>query len=152
MYSPDRAKQIKFTKEKLKKDGIIGFIEKFSNKDITEFLKREHIKDSLFKTRFFSQKAIQLKKDNVLTDMNNCLVTIDTLKNILADFFKYAVINWNSRNFYTVYASNSKNNLLSFLSNMTPALTPSQFVHTKLPVPLLNLNEDDIKYRVVKEK
>lgn len=49
MYSPDRAKQIKFTKEKLKKDGIIGFIEKFSNKDITEFLKREHIKDSLFK-------------------------------------------------------------------------------------------------------
>ena len=35
---------------------------------------------------------------------------------------------------------------------MTPALTPSQFVHTKLPVPLLNLNEDDIKYRVVKEK
>ena len=53
MYSPDRAKQIKFTKEKLKKDGIIGFIEKFSNKDITEFLKREHIKDSLFKNRFF---------------------------------------------------------------------------------------------------
>ena len=41
MYSPDRAKQIKFTKEKLKNDGIIGFIEKFSNKDITEFLKRE---------------------------------------------------------------------------------------------------------------
>ena len=65
---------------------------------------------------------------------------------------KYAVINWNSGNFYTVYASNSKNNLLSFLSNTTPALTPSQFVHTKLPVPLLNLNEDDIKYRVVKEK
>lgn len=84
--------------------------------------------------------------------MNNCLVTIDTFKNILANFFKYAVINWNSGNFYTVYASNSKNNLLSFLSNMTPALTPSQFVHTKLPVPLLNLNEDDIKHRVVKEK
>ncbi len=125
MYSPDRAKQIKFTKEKLKKDGIIGFIEKFSNKDITEFLKREHIKDSLFKNRFFSQKDIQLKKDNVLTDMNNGLVTIDTFKNILADFFKYAVINWNSGNFYTVYASNSKNNLLSFLSNMTPALTPN---------------------------
>ena len=42
MYSPDRAKQIKFTKEKLKKDGIIGFIEKFSNKDNiskTHFLK-----------------------------------------------------------------------------------------------------------------
>lgn len=152
MYSPDRAKQVKFTKEKLKNDGIIGFIEKFSNKDITEFLKREHIKDSLFKNRFFSQKAIRLKKENVLTDMNNCLVTIDTFKNILANFFKYAVINWNSGNFYTVYASNSKNNLLSFLSNMTPALTPSKFVHTKLPVPLLNLNEDDIKYRVVKEK
>ena len=74
MYSPDRAKQIKFTKEKLKKDGIIGFIEKFSNKDITEFLKREHIKDSLFKNRFFSQK------DNVLTDMNNGLVTLTHLK------------------------------------------------------------------------
>ena len=80
MYSPDRAKQIKFTKEKLKKDGIIGFIEKFSNKDITEFLKREHIKDSLFKNRFFSQKDIQLKKDNVLTDMNNGLVTLTHLK------------------------------------------------------------------------
>lgn len=77
---PDRAKQIKFTKEKLKKDGIIGFIEKFSNKDITEFLKREHIKDSLFKNRFFSQKDIQLKKDNVLTDMNNGLVTLTHLK------------------------------------------------------------------------
>mgnify|MGYP007014238809 FL=1 len=67
-------------KEKLKKDGIIGFIEKFSNKDITEFLKREHIKDSLFKNRFFSQKDIQLKKDNVLTDMNNGLVTLTHLK------------------------------------------------------------------------
>ena len=69
-----------------------------------------------------------------------------------ADFFKYAVINWNSGNFYTVYASNSKNNLLSFLSNMTPALTPNQFVHTDLPVALLNLNKNEIKYRVIKEK
>ena len=91
MYSPDRAKQIKFTKEKLKKEisrfknsmqspAEAGFIEKFSNKDITEFLKREHIKDSLFKNRFFSQKDIQLKKDNVLTDMNNGLVTLTHLK------------------------------------------------------------------------
>ena len=38
MYSPDRAKQIKFTKEKLKKDGIIGFMEKFSNKDMNNGL------------------------------------------------------------------------------------------------------------------
>ena len=73
MYSPDRAKQIKFTKEKLKKDGIIGFIEKFSNKDITEFLKREHIKDSLFKNRFLHAtpsicSLINIASSTVLTD------------------------------------------------------------------------------------
>ena len=80
MYSPDRAKQIKFTKEKLKNKVWKPKRGKFSNKDITEFLKREHIKDSLFKNRFFSQKDIQLKKDNVLTDMNNGLVTLTHLK------------------------------------------------------------------------
>ena len=53
MYSPDRAKQIKFTKEKLKKDGIIGFIEKFSNKDITE---NENISKTHFLKIDFSHK------------------------------------------------------------------------------------------------
>ena len=35
---------------------------------------------------------------------------------------------------------------------MTPALTPNQFVHTDLTVALLNLNKNEIKYRVIKEK
>ncbi|WP_165212631.1 hypothetical protein ACFSN5_01690 [Streptococcus tangpeifui] len=151
MYSSNREKQIKFTKSKLKSDGIIGFIEKFSNTDANEFFKREQIKDIYFKRRFFSEEDIFLKKKNVLSDMNNGLVTLEQFIDALSKFFAYAVINWNSGNFYTLYASNNKNNLLNFLSYMPSSLIPDKYVHIELPTALLTLNKSEIKYRTIKE-
>lgn len=151
MYSSDRRSQIKYTKEKLKPDGIMGFIEKFSNTNLKEFNEREFIKDNYFKKLFFSQVDINKKRENVLGDMHNCLVTLEEFTAILSELFDYAIVNWNSGNFYTIYASNNKDNLLDFLSKMTESLTPKRFVHHQLPVILFGLTKNEIKYRKIKE-
>lgn len=152
MYSSDRRSQIKYAKEKLKSDGIMGFIEKFSNTDLREFNKREFIKDNYFKKSFFSQVDINKKRQTVLGDMHNNLVTLEEFTKILSEFFNYAIVNWNSGNFYTIYSSNNKNNLLDFLSEMTESLTPKEFVHHQLPVILFGLTKNEIKYRRIKEE
>ena len=70
---------------------------------------------------------------------------------ILSEFFDSAIANLNSENFYTIYASKNKDNLLDFLSKMAESLTPKRFVHHQLPVILFGLTKNVIKYRKIKK-
>ena len=87
----------------------------------------------------------------MLGDMHNGLVTLEEFTAILSELFDYAIVNWNTGNFYTIDASNNKDNLLEFLSKMTEPLTPKRFVHHQLPVILFGLTKNEIKYRKIKE-
>jgi len=149
MYNNDRYSQIEFTKKKLKPDGIIGFIEKFAHDSIEDFLRREEMKDYFFKKRFFSSSDIQTKREDVLNTMHNCLVTLEAFKNICLKFFDYAVAIWNSGNFYTIYASNSKQNLLNILSLMPKSFTPSEFIHDPVPFCLYGLSNRELVNREI---
>lgn len=145
MYSKARYKQIAHLKTKLKKNGIMGFVEKFSADNIEEYMYREYQKDNLFKIIYFSNKEIKNKKDQVLTYMNNGQVTISEFTTALLKIFQYAIITWNSGNFYSIYASDSKDNLIKFLNKMSKPLIPEEYVYKKLPTPLVGFSNIDIE-------
>lgn len=51
--------------------------------------------------------------------MDNGEVSLLEFKQELVKSFHYAVITWNSGNFYTIVASNSKKNIEKFISYMS---------------------------------
>lgn len=140
MYGNNRKDQIDYVKQKLKADGLLVFIEKFNCEYDEEYIRREEIKDQYFKNRFFEQEDIIQKRYEVLDTMHNGQVTLKEFSASLSDHFKYATIIWNSTNFYSIIASNSKKNLLQFVHEMPEVFIPKQFCFMdKLPYPLLGL-------------
>lgn len=94
MYSNERNKQIAFIKKKLKSDGIIGFVEKFTMEDDIEYRLREDQKDLLFKRLYFTSAEIEDKRSEILEQMDTGEVTLSVFKGALRYYFKYAVIIW----------------------------------------------------------
>lgn len=140
MYGNNRKDQIDYVKQKLKADGLMVFIEKFNCEYDEEYIRREEIKDQYFKNRFFEQEDIIQKRYEVLDTMHNGQVTLKEFSVSLSDHFKYAIIIWNSTNFYSIIASNSKKNLLQFVHEMPEVFIPKEFCFMdKLPYPLLGL-------------
>ncbi|MCR2019361.1 hypothetical protein NSB04_06325 [Blautia pseudococcoides] len=145
MYSSHRTIQIDFVKKKLKSDGIFCFIEKFNCDDPEEYLSREINKDRNFKARYFDETSIVEKRRDVLETMGNGQVTINEFEKCLMNHFQYAAIIWNSTNFYSIVASNSKVNLLELIAGMPDAFITREFCYlVKLPIPLYGIPEIEI--------
>ena len=131
MYGKERELPIKYFKQILKKDGISIFFEKNSHSSREEFLKREKQKNELFKTKFFSKQDINEKNKEVLSIMDNQLVTKEELIAAISKNYKYIVHIWNSGNFNIFVASDNKNNLERFIKIMPSNVIDEEFVYEK---------------------
>lgn len=129
MYSPNRVKQIEYVAQHLKADGIFVFVEKFRARDAQDYQRREEQKDFGFKARYFSQDAIQKKKADVLGTMHSNEVTLSQMRDAIDAQFRHCVMTWNSGNFYSLAASNARENLNLYLSHMAPAAIPHEYVY-----------------------
>ncbi|MFE0018358.1 class I SAM-dependent methyltransferase [Mesorhizobium sp. NPDC059054] len=129
MYSPNRAKQIEYVTQHLKQDGIFVFVEKFRRRDEFEYRRRELQKDHGFKARYFDREEIEKKQADVLDTMFGNEVTLAQMTEAIRLQFKYCAMTWNSGNFYSLAASNAKENLSLYLSQMEAPAIPHEYVY-----------------------
>lgn len=129
MYSPHRSKQIEFVTQHLKEGGIFLFVEKFRAVDENDYKRREYQKDFGFKARYFSQDEIEKKKTDVLGTMFTNEVTLKEMSVAIGAHFSHCVMTWNSGNFCTLAASNSKENLNRYLAWMAAPAIPYEYVY-----------------------
>ncbi|WP_245468443.1 class I SAM-dependent methyltransferase [Mesorhizobium sp. M1E.F.Ca.ET.063.01.1.1] len=129
MYSPNRARQVEFVVQHLKEGGIFVFVEKFRAVDDNDYIRREHQKDFGFKARYFPQNEIEKKKASVLATMFNNEVTLEAMSHAVGAHFKHCVMTWNSGNFCSLAASNSRSNLDRYLSHMEAPAIPHEYVY-----------------------
>ncbi len=127
-YGPNRREQIKYSSRLLKEDGLFMCLEKLKNKNILEYQKFEKIKDEEFKSLYFSEQDLSLKKEVFLKNMSNSgQVDFNIMSDALKYHFKHVYLIWNSANFYEFVASNSEKNISRFVSLMPDPYVPSQF-------------------------
>lgn len=136
MYSPNREQQVAFVAQNLAVDGIFLFVEKFRHDDIEEYRRREFQKDHGFKARYFSSADIQSKEQLVLTKMNENEVTLRQMGSVLKPLFGSCFVTWNSGNFYTLAASNSRQNLRRFISKLGRPALPTEYMYGEFPYSL----------------
>lgn len=129
MYSPNRAKQIEFVTQHLKEGGIFVFVEKFRAVDENDYSRREWQKDFGFKARYFPQEEIEKKKADVLKTMFNNEVTLEEMFHATGTHFNHCVMTWNSGNFCSLAASNNRENLNLYLSQMAAPAIPNEYVY-----------------------
>ncbi|WP_181166632.1 hypothetical protein [Mesorhizobium sp. B2-5-4] len=129
MYSPNRPKQIEFVTQHLKEGGIFVFVEKFRAADESDYQRREYQKDYGFKARYFPPDEIAKKKTDVLGTMFNNEVTLAEMARSVGAHFKYCTMTWNSGNFCSLAASNSKENLDLYASQMSAPAIPHEYVY-----------------------
>lgn len=129
MYSPNRAKQIEYVSQHLKGDGIFVFVEKFRARDAEEYERRELQKDHGFKLRYFPQDEIDRKTTAVLGTMFDSEVTLAQMSEAIRTRFRYCAMTWNSGNFYSLAASNAKENLERYLYQMEEPAIPYEYVY-----------------------
>jgi hypothetical protein len=139
MYSPNRGAQIEFVARHLKSDGIFLFLEKFRAIDQSDYDGRESQKDFGFKTRYFAVDEIRRKREQVLSTMNTCEVTLPEMATAVFGNFKHCAVTWNSGNFYGLAASNSKEHLQRYLSQMVHPAIPTEYEYE--PGPYTELSE-----------
>lgn len=137
MYSANRAEQIEFVSQNLKSDGILVLLEKNSQLDIEEYLRRELKKDDDFKSKYFSETQLKEKREKILNTMESGQITLDELTSAISIQFKFSLNVWNSCNFNLVIASNNQNNLEKFVSHMTYPCMPDDFCFEEIPQILL---------------
>lgn len=140
MYGCERAEPVALTKRHLKSDGILILTEKMAQHDLQEFRKREQLKDDVFKSQYFKEKDISLKRTTILSTMDHQLVTLKELTDVILKKFAHAVVLWNSGNFYSVAASDSIYNLSALVGIMLPPAVPQEFLHELLPRTLGSTN------------
>lgn len=133
MYSANRGSQIEFVARHLKSDGIFLFLEKFRATDQSDYEGREFQKDFGFKTRYFGVEDIKRKREQVLSTMNTCEVTLPQMATAVYADFKHCAVTWNSGNFYGLAASNSKENLQRYLSQMVHPAIPKEYEYEPEP-------------------
>lgn len=129
MYSPNRPKQIEFVSQKLKEGGIFVFVEKFRAVDEDDYQRRENQKDYGFKARYFPHEEIERKKRAVLGTMFNNEVTVQEMARAVGGHFNHCIMTWNSGNFCSLAASNSKENLELYISQMPAPAIPHEYVY-----------------------
>ena len=129
MYSPNRMKQIEFVTQHLKEGGIFVFVEKFRAANEGDYQRREYQKDYGFKARYFPQDEIHRKRIAVLGTMFNNEATLEEMARAVNAQFKHYVMTWNSGNFCSLAASNSKENLDLYVSQMPDPAIPHEYVY-----------------------
>ncbi|WP_337271095.1 class I SAM-dependent methyltransferase [Oryzifoliimicrobium ureilyticus] len=138
MYGRDRDKQTGFIAPRLRSNGVLVQVQKLSHQNGDAYLERERQKDDLFKSRFFSGRQIAEKRRDVLDTMFDFQVDLETTRSALGSYFQYAVVTWNSGNFYTIVSSNSLSSLHEFVSLMVKPAIPSEFCYQQLPHIIVN--------------
>lgn len=144
MYSSDREEQLDFITPRIRPGGLLVQVQKLNHRDIGVYLERERQKDELFKPRFFSNTQIAAKKRDVLDTMMDHQVDLEASRSALLSYFRYAVVTWNSGNFYTIVSSNSLSSLQRFVTSMVKPAIPPEFCYEDLPHVLVSGGKDPI--------
>lgn len=126
-YTRDRHRQIAHIQHLVKADGLVFFLEKLNHSDPQEYLRREQIKDEVFKARYFSKEEIRWKKKQMLEQMQNGQVDFDEMVSALSARFNHVELLWSSSNFCEFVASNSSEQMNLFLSYLGPVIQPDDF-------------------------
>ncbi|HDS1695277.1 MULTISPECIES: class I SAM-dependent methyltransferase [Pseudomonas] len=126
-YNRNRAQQIAHIKRFLKPSGLAFFLEKLNHPDSEEYLRREKIKDEVFKTRYFKVEEIRWKRQQMLVQMQNGQVTMEELVGALSARFKHVHLLWNSSNFCEFVASDDEQRIERFLKLLGPVVQPPGF-------------------------
>lgn len=138
MYGDNREEQIAYVSRLLKESGLMIFHEKMNNSDQEAYAQFEELKDSKFKSRYFTKKELDQKQSAILSEMKAGQVTLDEFKGALKPHFDHAYVIWNSGNFYEICVSNSKETIERFLSFLPEPYVPESFiVSTPIVRPLL---------------
>lgn len=128
MYGSNRDEQIAYVSRLLKNNGLMIFLEKMNHPYKEEYTRLEQLKDSEFKSQYFTEDELSLKESNILSEMETGQVTLNEFKQALKFHFKYAYIIWNSGNFYEIAASNNKKIIENFISYLPEPYIPDDFV------------------------
>ncbi|KVO25484.1 hypothetical protein [Burkholderia ubonensis] len=126
-YTKDRVNQIAHVKRFLKPDGLAFFLEKLNQPDINEYDRREHVKDDLFKSQYFTPEEIAWKRHQMLEQMENGQTTFDAFVTALHQHFEHVYLLWNSTNFYEFVASNAQDTIERFVAELGPINQPSVY-------------------------
>lgn len=126
-FGKNRKDYIAYVCRCLKEDGLFFATEKLSHENKIEYLKREEIKNNLFKSKYFSIEEIESKKASILSEMEKGQVCLDELVNATAILFKHIYLLWNSTNFYEIVASNNDEKIRAFLELLVEPYVPSPF-------------------------
>ncbi len=128
MYGNNRDEQIAYVSRLLKEDGLMIFHEKMNHFKVDEYKRLEKLKDDKFKSQYFNENELKLKKLNILSEMEAGQVTLSEFRQALKTHFKYAYIIWNSCNFYEIVASNNKKIIESFISYLPAPYVLDDFI------------------------
>lgn len=144
MYDSDRKKQLEFIAPRIRSGGVLVQVQKLAQRDPRVYEARERQKDEQFKAQFFSANQIAEKKDEVVATMSTLQVDLDTTASALASFFRYAVLTWNSGNFYTIVASNSRASILELVSLMLKPAIPPAYCYETLPKVIVDTEAEPL--------
>lgn len=144
MYGRDRDNQTGFIAPRVRPNGVLVQVQKLAHGNTEAYLERERQKDETFKSRFFTKRQIVEKKRGVLDTMFDFQVDLETSRSALRAYFRYAVVTWNSGNFYTIVSSNSLNSLRDFVTSMVKPAIPPEFCHEQVPQILVNDKKNPI--------
>jgi len=147
MYDPERYEPIALARRNLRDDGIFVVIEKIRHEDPQEYLYRERQKDDEFKARYFDTSQISEKRSTILGHMQTMEASLGELTHALHQHFAAAAITWNSGNFYTIVASNTVANLISFVRALLPPAIPGAFCYETLPKVLFGIESGTLVFR-----
>lgn len=128
MYGRDRTDQIAYLKRVLKDGGLMLFFEKMNGADEAQYASGEHLKDSWFKSRYFTASDLALKRAEILQQMELCQVTLDEFVESAKVHFTSGALIWNCGNFYELVASDSPELLESFLAALPEPYVPAEFI------------------------
>tara|TARA_R110002020_G_scaffold328611_1_gene544603 strand:+ start:2536 stop:3321 length:786 start_codon:yes stop_codon:yes gene_type:complete len=103
-FTKERKKEVQEMK-RISKTCI--FFEKFNNKDVNLYAKNEVLKNTLHKSKVFSQKEIENKQKNVLNDMHNFCYDNENFVHLLKENFKYVRKIFKAGNFEGFMCSDS---------------------------------------------
>lgn len=140
-YTRDRKAQINHIKPLLKPGALVFFLEKLNHADLGQYLERERVKDSGFKTRYFSEEEIDWKRQQMLEQMQNGQVLMHELVEALSSHFKYVYLLWNSTNFYEFVATDDGARLEQFLNLLGPINQPEGFCFEARTIGYVNRSQ-----------
>jgi hypothetical protein len=99
----------------LTEDGIFITEEKFQTNE-ADYKKNEDIKNTLHKSKYYTQEQLDMKAEGVLVGMKKNQAYLTDYVKILKDNFKYVQIYWSSGNFKGIIATDSKEKFDTFMA------------------------------------